>query len=152
MQTTTIKKTETATRRETPPGVSSAVLSAQVLTESQRLPPRSTAAHQSLLEKRQTPGFCTRGTCSLPQLLSSFPTAGSLSVQVLSGFTSTPHRPTQTLAPHVHVSRHSISACPACSLPMDYVRVFSAESFFVPPLEDQPHVGRLSTYFYAVSK
>ena len=88
----TVKKTETATRRETPTGVSSAVLSAKVLTESQGLPPRH--AHQSLPEKRQTSGLCTGGTCSLPQSLSSFPTARSLSVQVLSGFASTPHRPT----------------------------------------------------------
>ena len=65
----TIMKTETATRRETPTGVSSAVLSVQVLTESQGLPPRY--AHQSLPEKRQTSGLCTWGSCSLPQSLSS---------------------------------------------------------------------------------
>lgn len=49
-----------------------------------------------------------------------------------------------------HLSLH-ISMCPARSLPMDLC-VFSAESFFVPPSGDQPHVGRLSTYFYSVSK
>lgn len=48
----TVKKTETAIRRKTPTGVSPAVLSVQVLTESQGLPPGSRAVHPSLLEKR----------------------------------------------------------------------------------------------------
>ena len=152
----TVKKTRTATRRKAHTGVSSAVLSARGLTElwgSTSSFQAQRAVHQSHLETEINlrPLYMRHSPPSLSFSL-FFPRLAVLFVQVLSGFASTPHRPTQTHAPHIHISLCGICSSPASSLHTDYVCMFSACSLLVPPLDDQPHVGRFSVSFYSVSE
>lgn len=146
----TVKETGTATRRETLSWVSSAVLFAQVLAVPG--PPcsfYSCASVSSREEANPRPLYTGYFAPSLSCCLLSHGWQ-RLSVPVLSGFTSTPHRPNpRHPPPHIHISRRSISACLVCSLPMDYVAsgVSASSLFLSSPLEDQPHVGRPSTLF-----